>query len=149
MHLIRTVVGPMTIALATLFLCHSVSVCAETTVTNDEKAASQASDSTEQNNTDWWPPMEEDIKYVGGFLVPLIGIMTLYIMAHQAGTSRRQYRLSLYEKRYAVFTAARAFLQSITAEGHTDHIRVDQFAFEVAEGEFLFKGRENFLIRHP
>ena len=80
-------------------------------------------------------------------MTPVIGILTLviawialHIANQQAQTSKAQYRLNLYEKRYAVFEATRCFLLDIAKNAKIMDTSGETFWLSIVEAEFLFGG---------
>jgi hypothetical protein len=96
-------------------------------------AASQPAASAKSIDSEWI------IRILQGFLTPVIAFLTIYIACQQHKTARSQYRLNLYEKRFAIFVATLCFLQDIGAKGKTSYDRVEKFQLAVAEAEFLFE----------
>lgn len=92
--------------------------------------------------------MTEILPTLNGFLTPAIGINTIviaiiatYIAIRQYKTSRAQYRLNLYEKRFAVFKATQSFLRDIVKNARvTDDSSAEKFWSAVDDAQFLFKG---------
>jgi len=75
-----------------------------------------------------------------GFLVPVIAVITVCILIQEARTRRDQYRLNLYEKRFAVFNATRSFLQDILRKGNIVDESAEKFwQLSVTEASFLFE----------
>lgn len=91
--------------------------------------------------------MTEILPTLNGFLTPAIGINTIviaiiatYIAIRQYKTSRAQYRLNLYEKRFAVFKATQSFLRDIVKNARvTDDSSAEKFWSAVDDAQFLFK----------
>lgn len=91
--------------------------------------------------------MTEILPTLDGLLTPVIGINTIviaiiatYIAIRQYKTSRAQYRLNLYDKRFAVFKATQSFLRDIVKNARvTDDSSAEKFWDAVNDAQFLFK----------
>jgi hypothetical protein len=91
--------------------------------------------------------MTEILPTLTGLLTPaigintiVIGIITAYIAKQQHKTGRDQYRLNLYEKRFAVFKATQSFLRDIAKNARvTDDSSAEKFWSAVDDAQFLFK----------
>ena len=90
--------------------------------------------------------MNEILPKFNGLLTPAIGINTIviaiiatYIAIQQYRTSRAQYRLNLYDKRFAVFKATQSFLRDIAKNTHVIDDSADKFWSAVDDAQFLFK----------
>jgi hypothetical protein len=55
--------------------------------------------------------------YLSALLTPVIALFAVYVAAAQWQTARNKLRFDLFEKRFAVYDAARSFLGSIMTSG--------------------------------
>jgi hypothetical protein len=70
----------------------------------------------------------------------VIAIIGIYIGIRQYRTGRDQYRLNLYDKRFAVFKATQSFLRDIVKNARvTDDSSAGKFWDAVDDAQFLFK----------
>lgn len=91
--------------------------------------------------------MERIILIIQGCLVPLIAGITVYIAWQQAKTSRAQYRLNLYEKRYALYEATRRLLGEIAKNGRfVDSPTAEEFWRQAEGAEFIF-GKDKDVVK--
>jgi hypothetical protein len=89
----------------------------------------------------------ENLPALNGLLTLAIGINTIaisfiatYIALRQYKAARAQYRLNLYDKRFAVFKATQSFLRDISKKGHVVDESAEKFWSAVDDAQFLFKG---------
>ena len=91
--------------------------------------------------------IERSILLIQGCLVPLIAVITVYIAWQQAKTSRAQYRLNLYAKRYAVYETTRCLLREIVKNGRfVESPIAEEFWHKVECAEFLFGKDKDVVI---
>ena len=82
----------------------------------------------------------EILPTLNGLLTPVIAIVAIYIAIQQYKTGRAQYRLNLYDKRFAVFKATQFFLRDIVKNARvTDDSSAEKFWSAVDDAQFLFK----------
>ena len=124
--------------LAILLILHTPFVRADSKDAQRGLAASQGIALTNTNESGWMQVAKDVAMILQGLLVPAIAGITIYIAWQQHKTAKSQYRLNLYGKRFAVFEAARSFMQDITAKATTSYERVGTFWLGIAEVEFLF-----------
>ncbi len=74
-----------------------------------------------------------------GILTVVIAFIAVYVACQQAKTRKAQYRLNLYDKRFAVFKATRCFLGDIAKYAKIVDASDKMFWLSVVEAEFLFK----------
>lgn len=58
--------------------------------------------------------------YFSALLMPVIAGFAVYVASSQWTTARNKLRFDLFEKRYAVYDAARRFLHTVIANGKVD-----------------------------
>lgn len=68
----------------------------------------------------------------------LVACALAYIAYQQFLLARAKFKLDLFEKRFAVFDAARKLLRAIAVEGPGEMERVYEFRAAVADAPFLF-----------
>jgi hypothetical protein len=81
------------------------------------------------------------VSILGALSTPTIAAFGLYIAWRQWRTGRSKLKLDLFEKRYAVLDAARAFVKSVNAEGNATPDAIRSYKIGVAQCEFLFDGK--------
>ncbi|MCX5674717.1 MAG: hypothetical protein NTX87_06890, partial [Planctomycetota bacterium] len=80
----------------------------------------------------------EILPTLNGLLTPVIAIIAAYIAIQQYKTGRAQYRLNLYDKRFAVFKATQSFLRDIAKNARvTDDSSAEKFWSAVDDAQFL------------
>ena len=77
---------------------------------------------------------------------PLIAIIATYIAWEQFSINRRQYRLALFEKRYAIFNATAKFIASILQEANVTIPQCIQLLQDTRDSNFLFEQDANNFI---
>jgi hypothetical protein len=77
-------------------------------------------------------------QFVAAALPIGIAIAVAYIAWQQYEINRRQYRLALFDKRLAIYTAAMARCSSIIRKGRSDLQENFDFSRETRDHEFLF-----------
>ena len=80
----------------------------------------------------------EIIQLLMAALTALTALFAAYIAWQQHQLGQRQFKHELYDRRLAVFQAAKSFLSDIAREGRPRFHRVVQFNAEASEAEFLF-----------
>ena len=77
----------------------------------------------------------------------LVAALGGYFTYHQVVTAKRKLRLDLFDKRFAVFNAARNYLGKAYASGRTEIGDDQKFGIETLGAAFLFEGPEitNYL----
>lgn len=84
-------------------------------------------------------PLDKDLfDILQALLTPVIAIIAVRIGYLQYKHSREKLRLDLYNKRFAVFSAARNFLSAIVREGVPSQATTSRFSIDSAEAQFLF-----------
>jgi len=86
------------------------------------------------------PTLNELLTPVVALCTIALAVLTIYLGIMQYKTSRDQYRLRLYEKRFAVFKATQCFLRDIQKHQRiTDDAAGERFWRAVDDAQFLFK----------
>lgn len=91
----------------------------------------------------------EIVRIFGGFLTPLIAVITTYIAiqqyrtnklvaAHQLQIATKKLNFDLYEKRFRIFQETKDFILRIAKEGKIDILEVHDFNININEAKFLF-----------
>jgi hypothetical protein len=78
------------------------------------------------------------VSVVSALFVPLIGIITIYIAWQQHKTNKNQFRLALFDRRYAILDAARELIGRVLREGRVDSDDLTAFLWKTKESDFLF-----------
>src|SRR5262249_16004541 len=71
-------------------------------------------------------------------LTLVVGLGVVYVAFQQYRLAREKLKLELFEKRFAVFAAARAFLSFILVEAKAPIGKLFEYRGSVAEASFLF-----------
>jgi hypothetical protein len=82
-----------------------------------------------------------------------VGVLALacfgaFIAYKQVRIATAKLNLDLYEKRFAVFNAARNFHAEFTVEGKMTRDMLDHFIFGTSEAVFLFEGEVKAFLDH-
>lgn len=86
------------------------------------------------------PTLEDLLTPVVALCTIALAVTTIYLGIMQYKTSKDQYRLRLYEKRFAVFKATQCLLQDIQKHQRiTDDAAGERFWRAVDDAQFLFK----------
>ncbi len=72
------------------------------------------------------------------FLTVIVAVVGAWIAYRQHFLAREKFKLDLFEKRFAVFSAVRTFLSHIMSEGKLDYGSLATFRGATAEASFLF-----------
>jgi hypothetical protein len=81
------------------------------------------------------------VSILGALSTPTIAVFGLYIAWRQWQTGRSKLKLDLFEKRYAVYAAAQAFVKSVNAHGNATPEDIQNYRVGVSQCEFLFDGK--------
>ena len=86
-----------------------------------------------------------DVKAFGGLsaalLTPVIGVVTTIILVNQHRLEKRELRLQLFEKRYAVYLAAMEYITTTMREGKSTTAAQVSFLRDSRDRVFLFDKR--------
>jgi hypothetical protein len=83
--------------------------------------------------------MEDVVQVMAAALAPIVAIFGIIIAWRQFDINRKRLKMDLFDRRYAVYDAAREFMQEIFQAGVTKPgEKFFQFNFAVGESRFLF-----------
>jgi hypothetical protein len=94
----------------------------------------------DKNQLPWWMQWLQAVALIA---IPVIGAWLAY---KQARIAEAKLNLDLYEKRFAVFQAARKLLSKVSQQTQVDMRDIDEFTLDVLDAGFLFNERvEKYL----
>lgn len=80
------------------------------------------------------------MEILSAFLTPVIALIALYIAWMQHKTARNKLNLELYEKRYALYLAAKEFITKIAvSDPEVFSVAYNEFDIKTNSTKFLFK----------
>jgi hypothetical protein len=83
---------------------------------------------------DW----EKVVRVFSALLTPVIALLASYIAWRQHMTNRRQFRLALFEKRWAVFKSTATLIAAVLQSAQVQLSEINAFDIGTSDQEFLF-----------
>ena len=90
----------------------------------------------------WFSIMDTIVKYLQGFLTPLIAIIALYIAYQQHKTNRDKLRVELYDRRLGIYITTERFLTCICKAGDVPDDLFEEFEVKAGEARFIYKDKK-------
>lgn len=89
----------------------------------------------------------EGLKYLSGFLTPLLGIIATAVIVMQYVLQKNKWKLDLFDKRYPIYDATKKYLASIAQEAKITHNELFDFLRNTKDSNFLFGTDVNDFLK--